>query len=259
MAPSLLWTSFSQAGKMRIFFEQEGRLEQTFVAGTLKSLFDHSETGMLTLEQNGIKKSVFLNQGKIVFATSNWKNDWLGIFLFQSGKLTYEEFERSSKLMAPNRRHGEILVELGIITTQTLNWAVKEQVREIVMSLFQWERGSYSFISMEPLENETITLKTKTLDLIFEGTRRVNNWGIIQSQIGSLETSYQFCQDKSSLVKELYLKPKDKKVLEMLHDPSPVREICRSLSMNDFIVCRILMGLQAVGLIELVTKPARVH
>ncbi|MDX1765131.1 MAG: DUF4388 domain-containing protein [bacterium] len=243
---------------MQIFFEQEGKLEDVFVGRVLKSLFDQGETGMLSLEGNGARKSVYFNQGQIVFAASNCKNDWLGTFLFRSGKLSYEAFERSSGLMAPNRRHGEILVELGMITPETLKWGVKEQVQEIVMSLFLWASGRYSFISMNPLSSEAITLKPRTLDLILEGSRRVNHWGVIQAETGSPNTGYRRCDDAPSLLKKLYLKPKEKEVLQSLGEPQSIREICRSLSMNDFLICRILMGLLLVGLLEIAPCPVEV-
>ncbi|OIP64677.1 MAG: hypothetical protein CO150_07585 [Nitrospirae bacterium CG_4_9_14_3_um_filter_53_35] len=235
---------------MQIYFEQEGRLENTPLSGILKSLCDRLESGMLTIEQDEIKKSIYLNNGNIVFATSNWENDRLGIFLFQHGKLTLEDFERSSELMTPNRRHGEILVELGVITQQNLNWAVKEQVKEIIMSLFHWDRGSYTFISMDPLKSEPITLKAKTLDLILDGTRRITSWKIIQSGIGSLDARFRLCESNGEILNRIYMKPKEKKVVEALHQARSVREICNELEIGDFEICRILMGLQAVGIIE---------
>ena len=243
---------------MQIFFEQEGRLEVTPLTQVLKALCDNSENGMLTLEQDGINKSIFLNNGNPVFATSNRKTDRLGVFLFQNGKLTLDDFEQSSKLMTQNRRHGEILVEMGIITRQDLNWAVKEQVKEIIMSMFHWNRGTYLFISMDPLKNESIILKTKTLDLILEGTRRISDWSMIQHEIGLLDSSFQFCADKESIIEGLYLKPKEKTILQKLQNATTVREICSELEINDFEICRTLMGFQAVGIIERVNNAVEV-
>jgi hypothetical protein len=235
---------------MQIFFEQEGRLEDAHISTLLKTLCDRSESGMLTLEQDGINKSIFMSNGNIIFATSNLENDRMGIFLFQHGKLSLEDFERSSQLMTPNRRHGEILVELGIITRQNLNWAVKEQVKEIIMSLFNWDRGTYIFISMDPLKNETITLKPRTLDLILEGTRRITNWKMIQSVIVSLDTRFQFGEGMKEIAERIYLKPKEKKVLEALHNSNSVREICNTLAIHDFEICLTLHGFQVIGMIE---------
>ncbi len=240
---------------MQIYFEQEGDLQKTSLAVILKSLCDRSETGMLSLDQGLMKKSVFFNSGNIVFATSNWENDRLGTFLFRNGILSCEDFERSSELMTPNRRHGEILVELGIISRRNLNWAVKEQVKEIIMSLFLWDRGSFTFISMGPLKDESIMLKTQTLDLILEGTRRVEDWRIIRREIGPLENRYRCRPDAGKIQESLYLKPKEKKVLETLREVRSIQEICRELSFGDFEICRILMGLQTVGMIKKAAQP----
>jgi hypothetical protein len=239
---------------MQIFFEQEGDLNRTSLPKILKHLCNRSETGMLSLEKGEIKKSIFLNSGDIVFAASNREDDRLGNYLFRNGALSYEDFERSSELMTPNRRHGEILVELGIITRRSLNWAVKEQVKEIIMSLFQWEHGHFSFISMGPLENESITLKTKTLDLIFEGTRRMGNWSVIQHEIGSLDTVFQHSEKTTVLRESLYMKPKEKKVLDVLQESQSLRSLCNSLTIKDFELCRILMGLLSAGMIEKVGR-----
>jgi len=240
---------------MQIYFEQEGNLETVSLARLLKSLCDQSESGILTLEREEVRKSIYFNHGRIVFAASNQESDRLGVFLFRHGKLSLEEFDRSSARMTPSRRHGEILVELGIISRQSLNWAVKEQVKEIIMSLFGWDRGTYSFVSMDPLEGEPITLKAKTLDLILEGTRRITDWRTIRRAVGSLESCFAAREESRGLVRELYIRPREKEVLQALERPASVREICSRLRIADFEICRTLMGFDAIGMVERVPSP----
>ena len=55
------------------------------------------------------------------------------------------------------------------------------------------------------------------------------------------------------------MKPKEKKVLEILREPQIVRKICKILTISDFEICRILMGLQSVGIIEKTAQPVEVH
>ena len=241
---------------MQIYFEQEGSLAAISLAHLLKSLCDRSETGMLTLQREEVRKSIYFNQGRIVFAASNQESDRLGVFLFRHGKLSLEAFEQSSALMTPSRRHGQILVEMGVISRQSLNWAVKEQVKEIIMSLFAWDRGTYSFVSMDPLEGEPITLKAKTLDLILEGTRRITDWGVIRRAVGPPETCFAAREEGRGLVRELYVKPREKEVLRALERPASVREVCARLESADFEICRTLMGFDAIGVVERVPAPA---
>jgi hypothetical protein len=73
---------------------------------------------------------------------------------------------------------------------------------------------------------------------------------MIQSVIGSLDSTFQLCEEMENIANRIYLKPKEKKVLETLHGMNSVREICNALEIPDFEICRTLLGFHAVGIVE---------
>ena len=47
--------------------------------------------------------------------------------------------------VTPQMRHGKLLVQMGALSPKDLWWGVKNQVLEIIYSLFSWEQGSFAF------------------------------------------------------------------------------------------------------------------
>jgi len=134
----------------------------------LQKLLSSKATGILTLQYNGQEKSIFVKEGKIVFASSNLPDDRLGNILVRAGKLTREQAEAVSKLKgATRKKFGAIIVELGFLEPKELFDGLKLQVKEIIYSLFRWEDGAYRFAGGE-LPSQTIPLTLDQSELISE-------------------------------------------------------------------------------------------
>jgi len=63
-----------------------------------------------------------------------------------------------------------VLVELGALETEDLIPAVEQQVREIVLELFSWTRGSYELVLKDMDPESVMVLRLPTENLILEGS-----------------------------------------------------------------------------------------
>jgi tetratricopeptide (TPR) repeat protein len=127
------------------------------------------KTGELTVTKEDQEKRVFFIRGEIVFASSSRESDRLGDILLSSGQISEEEYTTSKKLSEESgKRKGIVLVEEGYLKPEDLIAAVNEQVKKIIVDLFEWEEGSFVFRESPPCE-EVITLDVSLKEIMREG------------------------------------------------------------------------------------------
>src|SRR5512141_1948293 len=127
-----------------------GGIEETSVPELLKSVLGSGETGVLTCRKGDVTKSVHLHMGRIVYARSSDPDERLGEDLLLRGKISVRQYLEASQLIAPGRRLGTILVELGALEPEDLIAAVEHHVREILLDVFTWTTGEYELVMTDP-------------------------------------------------------------------------------------------------------------
>jgi hypothetical protein len=152
-----------------------GNLAQDYFPVLLARYFKAGVDGTLELHVGLFRKTVYLQGGRVVFAASSDRNDRLGEVLVRRDVLKIPEFLEASAAMVPGKRFGTMLVERGALSPERLVWAVKEQVKEIVFSLFDVAAGSYIFREGQTAEDEVITLNLNTPELIRQGVARMDH------------------------------------------------------------------------------------
>src|SRR3990172_848329 len=117
-------------------------------------------TGVLDIKSSSVKKWVYVDGGDMVFAGSNQSSDRLGDMLLREGKITEEQYIKSSEVMLKTgKRHGAVLIELGYLKPIELPQAVKRYVESIIEGLFAMRDGSFEFREAPLPKEEVITLK----------------------------------------------------------------------------------------------------
>jgi hypothetical protein len=230
---------------------REGTVSSTTVPGLVYSILRQRETGVLTLTGESTEKSVYIQSGRPVFATSNDRDDRLGQVFFKSGAITLENLlvvvERSR---LEKKRLGTLLVEMGLIQPSELVGGVLAQVRNIISSLFGWTRGRYRYIPGPLPTNEVITLKLSAGGMILEGIRSIESWERIWEAVGGLDARYHTASGMDDLGKDLNLSLEEWTLLSRCERPLPLREICRASTLPDFEICRLLWALLTLGIVE---------
>lgn len=159
----------------------------------LAKMFAQASTGRITFRQDGSvgahEKIVFFDQGRPVFASSSEPRDRMGELLVREGKITASQYERCQAVVAESgRRMGEILVDFGYLKRRELLPAVRRHVEDIVYSLFQWDRGTYTIAFDATPSSERIRLSRHPAALVLEGIRRKLDRTSLERLIGSAST-----------------------------------------------------------------------
>ena len=90
-----------------------GRLEGIGLPDLLWALCRRGATGALTLSRGGTRKSVCIEDGRIVFASSNDPDDRLGELFLKRGTISLDQLEDALHKAHTGKRLGTLLVEAG--------------------------------------------------------------------------------------------------------------------------------------------------
>ena len=231
-----------------------GTLDQVGVPAILRALVRADKTGPLRFTRGRVIKTVYLQGGRLIFATSTDPDDRLGEMLLRKGLISYRDLEESVKAIRAGRRQGTALVESGSIRSRDLVQGVSEQIQEIVYSLFLWEDGAYEFVEGDLPTREVILLRMPTEDILMEGIRRVGRWSRIQAGAGSLEQRYTPSPESTSILQSMSLSKDELSLVALLDGAPTLEEICAASRRSDFEICRAVWGLWVTGVLDRVPQ-----
>jgi uncharacterized protein DUF4388 len=231
-----------------------GRLGPLTLPSLIHDVCEEKNTGVLSVRDGETEKSIYVEKGRIVFARSNDMEDRLGSLLIKRGMVSLAAMEEAvASSQATGKRLGGALVEGHHIRPQDLTWGVREQVKEIVVGLFRWTRGTYE-IAIGPLPTEeVITLKMSTGDIILEGVKGIHEWVRIQLAVGGLSTNYQVSPRLDELGRTMTLSLDEWTLLSRCEAPVPLQLLCETSPLKDFDVCRLVWAFTVVGLLKRLT------
>lgn len=228
--------------------EHEGSLVAHDLPDLIQELQRRRWTGVLTLTHVGVGRSVTVQDGRMVFASSSSPDDRLGALLLRRGRITLRQYADAGKAVVPGKRLGAILVEQGVLSPKDLVKAVVEHTQEIIYGCFQWTEGRYRLSEGVP-GPEAITLKMSTPDIIMEGIRRIESWTRIDRAVGGLEACYARAEGCEEVLSGMVL-PDEKLALATFGGTRTVESLCAESSLSDFEVCRTLWALRVIGLAQ---------
>lgn len=197
-----------------------------------------------------VVKKVYFRNGDITFAASNLHADRLGDRLLAAGRITQAQFDASTELIkSTGKKQGAILVELGFLTPQTLVDSVKEQVKQIILSLFSVRMGTYRFEEGPLPMADIIPLQMSTGNVILEGLTSLD-WKDVRKALPSPTTIVRPAADPSSLFQHANLVQDQQTVLSFVDGSRSIEEICSLSGIGDFNAMKAVFVLLALQMIE---------
>ena len=205
------------------------------------------KTGCLTCTSGTIIKNVYWEEGEVVFARSNLRDDSLGNFLVDHGLITASQKKDSFRQIKSGERHGKVLVRLGFLSPEQLLWAVRNQVEEILFSLFAWEAGRFQFDEGSLDIREKVTLSSSTTRIVMEGIRRIDEWARIGATLPNLDGMPRRTGTEPD---EADLRAEDRRVLQLADGSRSCRTIKVEAGIGSFEALAALERLVSAGHLE---------
>jgi hypothetical protein len=231
----------------------EGTLAEIPVPEVVQSFTASGKSGVLHLSRGNTRKRIYFKDGAIVFASSDEAAERLGERLVRAGALKRSELELACRVLAESHlRLGATLVEMGYLSTDELDRRVKEQITEIVHSLFPWESGAFRVEIKDgavPPDLERCDLSTAWL--LMEGVRRIEDFATIRRGLGDLEGPLSYALDPTKLQSDLDLTPAEGFVLSRVDGATSPGEIAKLSPLGEEETLRCVYALVAAGILEM--------
>ncbi|HUP48410.1 MAG TPA: DUF4388 domain-containing protein [Thermoanaerobaculia bacterium] len=207
--------------------------------------------GRLVVRNGEMERTLVWKDGDIVFAQSNSLDHTLGRFLLRNGKITPEQYDESRQKVTATTRHGKVLVQMGAISPKDLWWGVKNQVLEIIYSLFGWKEGSFAFHEAEDETlGERIAVRLNASSVIMEGIRRLDESARIKEKIPSLDMVVAKLTGAAPDFEELEMSEAEIALYNEIDGNLTITELIGRSELTEFEVTRILFQLLSARLIE---------
>ena len=212
-------------------------------------LWRNRETGVLRCVGPLDNRTLYVSRGVPVFARSERNSDRLDQMLVRQAAITPEQAAKSLELQAktPQKRIGQILLEMNAITLEHLHATVKTQVQNLVLSLFTWSDGKYLFEPGKLPTQEAITLDWDTPGAVLQGLR-----GLPLNYIRPLAPPKDSIIERapaSAILAELQLNSAEQKLLALLVGRHPMEQLLGLDFIANESLLRGLVTFAALGLI----------
>lgn len=231
-------------------FEYTGNLEETFLTDMLSLIFQHSVPGVMKVSNNDCVKKIYVSGDNVVQASSTDRADRLGAHLYRAGLLTREELlETMRERHTSDKRHGQLIIERGLLSPKELYEAIRGQMEAIVWSVFRWQKGQVSFKVGELDETARIRIHLPMRQVIVRGIKEVADTKSLVVRLGNKSTVFRPVYCAEDLI-ELALEKDEYALLRLIDGQRRFYDICNmgpfSMSEN----ARLIYAFRLVGLVD---------
>ncbi len=236
-----------------------GRLKEGVLLGVLGNLVAERLTGVLHLTQDREHLTLRLVNGHIVSGSSGARNR-IGDILRRCGLLGQSELALAlAKAQAEGRRLGPVLVELGFVSLEGLEEALRLQVRDAMFAGLGWADGAWELTlddAPTPLP-EDAALFLSTPQLLREAVNQVSDPTVVRRALGDLDAPLATVSHPLLPLEGTTLGPADGYVLSRVDGSMTARQILEIAPLPAEAVARSLFALLSAGVIERRARPER--
>ena len=233
-----------------------GNLKTVSFPDILQLLATGKKTGILECKTSSRQKEVAFKDGNIVYASSvNSAEDLLGNMLLKRGKISKGDLERAITLhKQTGRQLGTTLIDMNLFTKEEIGECLKLQIEEIVYNLFSWREGDFVFHEGAAPKNTPFLIELNTMNVIMEGTRRIDEWLEIQKVLPPDDVMLRIAQSPKSNREELVISIDEFRLLALINGERTLPDLIGMSPMGEFVTCRALYRLIVNNLVEVAGK-----
>ena len=233
-----------------------GNLKTVSFPDILQLLATGKKTGILECKTQTRQKEVAFRDGNIVFASSvNSTEDLLGSMLLRRGKISKTDLERAITLhKQTGRQLGTTLIDMNLFSKEEIGECLKLQIEEIVYNLFSWREGNFIFHEETTPKNAPFLIEMSTMNVIMEGTRRIDEWVEIQKVLPNDDVVLRVNGNPKTNAEELRISVDEFRLLALINGDRTLPDLLGLSPMGEFVTSRAVYRLIVQGLIEAAGK-----
>lgn len=197
------------------------------IALFLKDVHFNKRTGHLSFRKDDAQKSLYFQDGDLIFTKTNVPDERLGEILFHMGKISLEAYRTIPQLLRPDTRLGETLLQEKFVTQKDLHEGLVAQMTAISLSLFPFFDAEIFFRERGRFFEESLGQKMNVPALIERGIREMPFHPELESflekkvPVAKASENLRYLTDEEKVWLDLLEGEKDGRDLMALHAGKP--------------------------------------
>ncbi|MBW2701925.1 MAG: DUF4388 domain-containing protein [Deltaproteobacteria bacterium] len=235
----------------------KGTLETMPVVDLLLWMSKRSQTGMLKFRRGQIDKTLTLEDGRVINASSNDPREYFGQFLINFGLITEDQLQKAFETQQETRvLLGRILVMTGLVTEDQIHQMLELKIRETLLDVFLWNVGAFEFLDgVTPDDPSVVHVAVDMLDLYQEGVARRNDMLRIRAIIPDDSCRFEVVESEATLAADPG--STESAILAMGRQGMSVSDIILSFHSMDYPMLRALHDMVEKGWMQVVPASAQ--
>jgi hypothetical protein len=213
------------------------------------------KTGMLGLERPGTPAArLFFREGKLMDASLDGQPAELTTLLLRIGKISTEQQKSilSQVSVRTEKETGLLLINSGYVTQADIVQAVRSHLLDTIYLLFTWPDGTFQFEPGAFPSDDRISVPIYLEGVIMEGTRRIQEWEMLQDELPDLDMAMKFSTRPNTNLRDINLSVDEWRVISFINPRNPIKQIAEVNKMNEFQIRKIVYRMLSAGLVELI-------
>ncbi|UCD62784.1 MAG: DUF4388 domain-containing protein [Candidatus Zixiibacteriota bacterium] len=233
-----------------------GNLKTVSFPDILQLLATGKKTGVLEVKTSTRQKEVAFKGGNIIYASSvNTSEDLLGNMLLRRGRITKSDLDRAIALhKQTGRQLGTTLIDMNLFQKEEIAECLKLQIEEIVYNLFSWQEGDFVFHEGSAPKNVPFLIELSTMNVIMEGTRRIDEWLEIQKVLPPDDVVVALAKSPKVAKEDITISLEEFRIMALINGERTLPDLINISPMGEFVTCRAIYRLIIGNLIEVVGR-----
>lgn len=227
-----------------------GNLRTVSLPDIFQLIFSTKKTGMLMITKGQSRKEIYFRGGYTIYATSTDEKDLFGNMLLKMGRISKADLEEVLKEKKDGKKIGAALVEMKLFTREEIIDCLRMQIEEIIYGLFGWKDGEFNFIEGKAPPPETIQTELNPMNIIMEGTRRIDEWMELQKILPSDETMIELEKNPVFQGENIKLGRNEIMVMALIGSGKTVGQLVSESLLDQFLTSKALANLLRMGLVK---------
>lgn len=155
------------------------------VSLVLRDILREKRRGELIVKGRNFTRSLFFDDGNLIFAGTNVIEERLGEILFKIGKIDRRQFIGILEMLegkTDTEKLGKILVEKKILSQRDLFFALLYQFRTIAIAIFTIASGEWQFVDKIPRIPADSRFNIELAGVITEGVNKISNFAFFKNR-----------------------------------------------------------------------------
>lgn len=204
----------------------KGRFNLYPLSDLLIGLHRTLRTGVLEVSYHSLKERVFIDNGNIISAESNYEKDRLIDVLFKARKIDREQYDKAEEMhIKTGNNYPAILVQMGYVKPQDLRCALRLQARRIITRLFLMRDAEFEFSERPFRLGEVVTLRLSIADLVYRYVKKHAQVELLETYL--LDSVVYYSSNPLNLFQNIHLGYFESTVLSYVNGKRNIGDIVR--------------------------------